>query len=77
MKLRIALIAATALMSFNAVADNHYDMSCEDVASQLNREMTEAGKERFADLAGSCLGVVDRDGALYMHTKMVVRNRIA
>jgi hypothetical protein len=32
-----------------------------------------AAKERFADLSGSCLGVVDRDGALYMHTKMVVR----
>ena len=73
MKLRIALAAAAALMTFNAFADNHYDMSCEDIATQLNREATEAGKERFADLAGSCLGVVDRDGALYMHTKMVVR----
>jgi hypothetical protein len=73
MKLRIALTAATALMTFNAIADNHYDMSCDDIATQLNREATEAGKERFADLAGSCLGVVDRDGALFMHTKMVVR----
>ena len=73
MKLRIALTAAAALMTFNAFADNHYDMSCDDIATQLNREATEAGKERFADLKGSCLGVVDRDGDLYMHTKMIVR----
>ncbi len=73
MKLRIALTAAAALMTFNAFADDHYTMTCEDVTTQLNLEITEAGKERFANLAGSCLGVVDRDGALYMHTKMIVR----
>jgi hypothetical protein len=73
MKLRIALATAAAMMSLNAIADHHYTMSCEDVATKLNREVTEAGTERFADLAGSCLGVVDRDGALYMHTKMIVR----
>jgi hypothetical protein len=73
MKLRIALTAATALMSFNAMAEIDYVMSCEDVATQLNREATAAGKERFANLTGSCLGVVNRDGALYMHTKMIVR----
>ena len=73
MKLRIALTAAAALMSFNAIAADDYAMTCEEVLSDLNLQVTAAGQEKYADLQGSCLGVVDRDGDLYMHTKMIVR----
>ena len=48
-------------------------MSCDEIVSKLNREVTEEAKARFANLRGSCLGVVDRDGELFMHTKVVVR----
>ncbi len=73
MILRTVIALAAVVMSFQAVSAAEYVMSCDDVISQLNREATAAAKERFADLSGSCLGVVDRDGDLYMHTKMVVR----
>ena len=75
MKIKSAILAITlGAVSFQTIAaDPDYVMSCEDVITQLNREVTDEGRARFADLAGSCLGVVDRDGALYMHTKMVVR----
>jgi hypothetical protein len=54
-------------------ADPEYVMSCDDLVTKLNLEATDEAKERFHDLKGSCMGVVDRDGALYMHTKMIVR----
>lgn len=63
MKLRTLVTLAAAVMSFQAMAATEYVMSCDDVISQLNREATAEAKERFADLSGSCLGVVDRDGA--------------
>ena len=73
MKLKTAMVTVAATLSFNAFADDHYVMSCDDIVGQLNREATPEAQTRFADLRGSCMGVVDRDGALYMHTKMVVR----
>ena len=48
-------------------------MTCDEVITKLNREVTGEAKERFADLEGSCLGVVDRDGELFMHTNVTVR----
>ncbi len=72
--IRTALIFAIATIGFSAhAAEPEYVMSCEDVITQLHREATAEAKARFADLAGSCLGVVERDDELYMHTKMVVR----
>ena len=71
-RIRTAMMLSMLVVSGTAFAQE-YAMSCEDVISKLNREATAAAKERFADLAGSCLGVVDRDGDLYMHTNVVVR----
>ena len=67
-----ALLIITATLSVNALAVE-YTMSCDEVITKLNREATEEAKARFADLEGSCMGVVERDGELLMHTKMVVR----
>ena len=55
-----------------AAADD-YVMSCDEVITKLNREVTDEARARFVNLAGSCLGVVERNEALYMHTKVVVR----
>ena len=70
--IKISLIAIAGLLSTNALAQE-YVMSCDEVVTKLDREATAEAKERFADLRGSCMGVVDRDGELYMHTKLVVR----
>ena len=48
-------------------------MTCEEVLTRMDLEVTAEARERFAELQGSCMGVVDRDGELYMHTEMVVR----
>ncbi len=61
------------LISMTVQAAPEYAMSCSDVIDKLNREATAEAQERFVDLEGSCMGVVDRGGNLYMHTKMVVR----
>ena len=63
-----ATIGATAY-----AADPEYVMSCDEIVTQLNREATPEAKARFANLAGSFKGVVERDGQLFMHTNVVVR----
>ncbi len=70
--IRTVMLTAAAVLSANALAVE-YTMSCEDVTTQLNLEATGEAKARFADLSGSCMGVIERDGELYMHTKMVIR----
>ena len=72
--LRTAVFASAAIFSANALAAE-YSMSCDEIITQLNREVTEEAKARFADLKGACLGVVDKNGEQYMHTKVVVRRR--
>ena len=71
--IRTVMFTAVAVLSANAFAVE-YTMSCDDVITKLNLEATGEAKARFADLEGSCLGVVERDGNLYMHTKMVIRS---
>ncbi len=72
--IRTALIIAAATIGGTAyAAETEYAMSCDEIITQLHREATEEAKARYADLEGSCMGVVDRDGKLFMHTKMVVR----
>ncbi len=72
--LRTATFVAAAAFGCSAyAAEPEYTMTCDEVLTQLDREATAEAKERFADLAGSCMGVVERDGNLYMHTKMVIR----
>ena len=75
--IRVATTLVVALFSANAVAAQDYAMSCDDVITKLQLEATAEAKERFADLKGSCLGVVDRDGKLFMHTTVVVRRSSA
>ena len=70
--IRTALLFCVATLSVNALAVE-YTMSCADVIEKLHREATDAARERFANLEGSCMGVIERDGELFMHTKMVVR----
>jgi hypothetical protein len=63
----------TLLLGVSAVAEDS-DMSCADVLAKMRLEATPEALERFKDLEGSCMGVVERDGELFMTTKMVVRN---
>ena len=70
--LRTVLVAAAALMSMNAVAVE-YTMTCDEALESLDREPTAAAQERFANLVGACMGVVEDDGELYAHTEMIVR----
>lgn len=68
-----ALIGSVVLPGSSAWAAEDYVMSCDEIITKLNREATAEGKTRFADLEGSCQGVVERDGELYMSTTAVVR----
>ena len=71
---RTATFIAAALFSFTAyAAEPEYTMTCDEIITQLNREATAEAKARFADLEGSCQGVVERDGRLFMHTEIVIR----
>lgn len=70
--IKISLIAIAGLFSTNALAQD-YVMSCDEIVTKLDREATAEAKARFADLRGSCMGVVEKNGELYMHTKLVVR----
>jgi len=49
----------------------------ETTCAQLGEtyEATAEAKERFADLAGSCEGVYEIDGAMYVRTQATVRSR--
>jgi hypothetical protein len=70
--LRTALIAAAAFAGANAFAVE-YTMSCDDALATLDRELSAEGQERFANLQGACMGVVERDGELFAHTELIVR----
>jgi len=70
--MKISLFAIAGFLSANALAVE-YVMTCDEIVTKLDREATAEAKARFADLRGSCLGVVDKNGELFMHTKMVVR----
>lgn len=77
MKLRTLVLAVSATMAMSANAqDPEYVMSCAELAADQNLELTAEARERFANLKGSCMGIVDRDGELYAHTQMVVRRVI-
>ncbi len=47
------------------------DLTCDDLRERL--EPTPEALARFSELEGSCEGVVERNGALYMITTAVVR----
>jgi hypothetical protein len=70
--LKTALIAFAGLASANAMAVE-YTMTCEEALTRLDLEVTDEARERLGELEGACMGVVERDGELYMHTEMIVR----
>jgi len=75
MKLIKTIVVACAFSAVSAYAVDPVksDITCAELGDKY--EATAEAKERFADLAGSCEGVYEVDGALYVRSKMVVRSR--
>ena len=75
MKLIKTIVVACAFSAVSAYAVD--PVKSETTCAQLGEtyEATAEAKERFADLAGSCEGVYEIDGALYVRTQATIRNR--
>jgi hypothetical protein len=75
MKLLKTIVVACAFSAVSAYAVDPVksDITCAELGDKY--EATAEAKERFADLAGSCEGVYEVDGALYVRTQATVRNR--
>ena len=75
MKLLKTIVVACAFSAVSAYAVD--PVKSETTCAQLGEtyEVTAEAKERFADLAGSCEGVYEIDGAKYVRTQATVRNR--
>jgi hypothetical protein len=73
MKVIKALIVATAfgVVSAHGLEPVKSEMTCEQLGEVY--EATAEAKERFADLAGSCEGVYDINGKMYVRSGAVVR----
>ena len=65
--------AAVGIFASGAAFGVEYTMSCEDALASNDRAVTDEARARYANFAGSCLGAVERDGELYLHTEMIVR----
>jgi hypothetical protein len=75
MKLLKTIVIASAFSAASAFAVN--PVKSETTCAQLgdSYEATAEAKERFADLAGSCDGVYEINGAMYVRVQATVRNR--
>ena len=75
MKLIKTIVVACAFSAVSAYAVD--PVKSETTCAQLGDkyEVTAEAKERFADLAGSCEGVYEINGALFVRTQATVRNR--
>jgi len=75
MKLLKTIVVACAFSAVSAYAVD--PVKSETTCAQLGEtyEATAEAKERFADLAGSCEGVYEIDGALYVRTQATIRHR--
>ena len=75
MKLIQTLVAASAFFAASAYAVE--PVRSETTCAQLSEtyELTAEAKERFADLEGSCEGVYDVDGKLYVRSQAVIRQK--
>ena len=75
MKLVTALVVACMFFTASAYAVDpvRSETTCEQLAETY--APTAAAQERFADLAGSCEGVYEVDGALYVRSQAVIRAR--
>ncbi len=67
------LVVASAFFAVNAYAVDPVksEVSCAQLGD--NYEVTAEAKERFADLAGSCEGVYEINGSLYVRSQAVIR----
>lgn len=74
MKLIKTIVVACAFSAVSAYAVD--PVLSETTCAQLGEkyEVTAEAKERFADLAGSCQGVYEVDGALYVRAEATIRN---
>lgn len=73
MKLIKTLVVACAFSAVSAYAVDpvKLDITCEEVGE--NKSVTAEAKERFADLAGTCEGIYEINGAQYARAAAVVR----
>jgi len=73
MKLIKTLVVACAFSAVSAYAVD--PVRSETTCAQLGDkyEATAEAKERFADLAGSCEGVYDIDGKMYVRSQAIIR----
>ena len=69
----LAVACAFCATSVYAVDPQLTDTTCEQLRDKY--EATADAQERFADLQGSCEGVYDVDGALYVRTSAVIRSK--
>ena len=74
MKLIKTLIVASAFCAVSAYALDpvRTDMSCEQMGEKY--AVTEAAKERFADLVGTCEGIYEINGKMYARAEAIIRN---
>jgi len=76
MKKLSALLLSLMAVQAMAVEPVMTDISCDDANAMITaggREFTAEAQERLSELAGSCEGVADINGNLYLTTRMVVR----
>ena len=73
MKLIKTIVVACAFSAVSAYAVDpaRSEITCDQLGDRY--EATAAAKERFADLAGSCEGVYDINGSLYVRSQAIVR----
>ena len=73
MKLIKTIVVACAFSAVSAYAVDpiRSETTCAQLGDQY--EATAEAKERFADLAGSCEGVYEIDGKLYVRSQAVIR----
>ena len=70
----IAVACAFSAVSAYAVEPVKSEITCDQLADQY--EATAEAKERFQDLEGSCGGVYEIDGKLYVRSQAVIRQKI-
>ncbi len=75
MKLIQTLVVASAFCAVSAYAVDpvRSEITCAELGDKY--EATAEAKERFADLAGSCEGVYDIDGKLFVRSQAVIRQK--
>ena len=68
----VATLSMMSMAAYGAQEITPTDVTCESLKDQYR--LTAEGRERLADLIGSCESVVEIDGAQYVTTKAVVRS---